>query len=287
MKTITKQLLIIIGLLVAIVISVTAQDFQGVAIYQSSRKMEGKFSVNGNTANPEMQRQIEEQLKKQFQKEYELKFNPTESNWKEVESLDGGPQTASGGTMVMVRIGSSDGVTYKNTAENSYLKETELFGKPFLVNDKLISSEWKITGESKMIGNYQAQQAIYTEIKERKVFTFSNEKSEEGESDLEVKMDTIKIEAWFTPQVPVSHGPADYWGLPGLILEISDGTTQYVCTKITINPEEKIKIQKPTKGKEVTRDELQAEMDAKTAEMAEKFKQERSNGKKMHIKIKQ
>ena len=29
--------------------------------------------------------------------------------------------------------------------------------------------------------------------------------------------------AWFTPEIPVSTGPAMYGGLPGLILEISDG----------------------------------------------------------------
>ena len=31
---------------------------------------------------------------------------------------------------------------------------------------------------------------------------------------------TIDIVAWYTPQIPVSHGPAEFGGLPGLILEL-------------------------------------------------------------------
>ena len=50
----------------------------------------------------------------------------------------------------------------------------------------------------------------------------------------EVKMTTI--EAWYTLQIPVSSGPAEYWGLPGLILEVNSGNTTILCSKIILNP---------------------------------------------------
>ena len=35
--------------------------------------------------------------------------------------------------------------------------------------------------------------------------------------DPEIKL--TQIEAWYTLQIPLKQGPAEYWGLPGLILE--------------------------------------------------------------------
>ena len=66
------------------------------------------------------------------------------------------------------------------------------------------------------------------------------------------------VTAWYTPQIPVSQGPGEYWGLPGLILEVNAGTTTVLCTEITLNPNEKVTIKKPSKGKKVTRDEFMA-----------------------------
>mgnify|MGYP001346847490 FL=1 len=73
MKNLKRQLVLAIGIMIATLISVTAQNFQGIATYQSSRKMNG-FSIKSDQMTPAMQAQIEEQMKKQFQKEYELKF---------------------------------------------------------------------------------------------------------------------------------------------------------------------------------------------------------------------
>ena len=47
---------------------------------------------------------------------------------------------------------------------------------------------------------------------------------------------TIDIVAWYTPQIPVSHGPAEFGGLPGLILELTTDETVLLCSKIVMNP---------------------------------------------------
>ena len=66
-------------------------------------------------------------------------------------------------------------------------------------------------------------------------------------------MAMTEIEAWYSPEIPVSHGPLEYWGLPGLILEVSAGNTTMLCSKIVMNPEEKEEIKAPKKGEEITK----------------------------------
>ena len=55
---------------------------------------------------------------------------------------------------------------------------------------------------------------------------------------------TDEVTAWYTPQIPVSQGPGEFWGLPGLILEINDDKTTILCTKIVMNPNDKSKIKR-------------------------------------------
>ena len=66
------------------------------------------------------------------------------------------------------------------------------------------------------------------------------------------------VTAWYTPDIPVSHGPAEYWGLPGLILEVNDGSMILLCSKLMLNPEKKFEVKPPKKGERVTRAEFDA-----------------------------
>ena len=63
----------------------------------------------------------------------------------------------------------------------------------------------------------------------------------------------MKPIAWFTPQIPVSFGPLDFNGLPGLVIrvEMAGGRT-FSASKIVLNPNEKMEIIKPTKGKRIS-----------------------------------
>ena len=76
-----------------------------------------------------------------------------------------------------------------------------------------------------------------------------------------------EVEAWYTPQIPVGHGPSEFWGLPGLILEVSAGNTTLLCSKIVMNPKEKIKIEAPDKGKEITKTAYKETITEKMQEM--------------------
>jgi GLPGLI family protein len=67
----------------------------------------------------------------------------------------------------------------------------------------------------------------------------------------------------------VSHGPEGYWGLPGLILEVNDGKTVLLCSKVVLNPKVKAEIKAPSKGKVIS----QKEYDETVMKKMEEFRE--------------
>ena len=98
---------------------------------------------------------------------------------------------------------------------------------------------------------------------------------------------TLVTTAWYTPQIPVSNGPDQYWGLPGLILEVNDGSTVMICNKIVMNAQEKIDITEPVKGKKVDQKTYNEMMLKKAEEMSKIYggNKKKGNGQTFKIKI--
>ena len=93
------------------------------------------------------------------------------------------------------------------------------------------------------------------------------------------------LSAWFTPEIPVATGPSFYSGLPGLILEVSDDNRTILCTKVVLNPKEKIKIKAPKKGTVVNNEEFKKIQEDKIKEMREQFGRGRRQGGGNRIRI--
>ena len=257
----------IITLLIVLFINiyVQAQDFQGIATYKSHRKMDLK--LDEKKVNSELQKQLQEQLKKQFQQEYTLKFNRNESIYKKNEKLDRPSPTSSGMT---ITINQGSDLLYRNMKENRYANKTEISGKIFLVKDTLNPKKWELVNETKYIGEYACFKAVFKEEFTTKSIT------EEGEYEDVTKERVITV--WYTPQIPVSSGPGEFFGLPGLVLEVNDGKLTLVCNKIVINPEKEFEIVEPTKGKEVSQKEFDEIRKKKRDEMMEQFQSRRRSG---------
>ncbi len=228
------------------------QDFQGEAIYISKSKMDlGRF---GERMSQAQKKQIQARLKNRLEKTYVLTFNKEESMFIENEKLD-----AISGATDSWGANFSAGDQYKNVKTNTQIQQQEFYGKKFLVKDKLQSINWKINGETKQIGQYtcfRATASIPSSDLAWYSFSWSSLRNNSTTDTLtttpvEVKM--TNVEAWYTSQIPVSHGPSEYWGLPGLILEINAGSTTMLCSKVVINPTEKIAIKAPKKGTEITK----------------------------------
>lgn len=259
MSTFVKKISILaFGLLLAL--NLNAQDFQGQATYISKSSLDlGRW---GARMSEEQKKQVKDRLKNRLEKTYTLTFNKTESFFKENDKLD-----AMSGATDSWGKNFTAGYQYKNVKSNTQIQDQEFYGKRFLVKDKLQPIEWKMGSETKQIGNYtcfKATASIPTD--ELTWYNFSWDKlrrnnaeateTVDGETS-EPEIPMTEVEAWYSPQIPVSHGPSEYWGLPGLILEVSAGDTTMLCSKLVINPEEKVEIVAPDKGKEVTKKEYQ------------------------------
>ncbi|MGM5468768.1 GLPGLI family protein [Flavobacteriaceae bacterium LMO-SS05] len=266
--------------------AVSAQEFQGVATYQSKTTVDFD-GFGGRQMSEEQKKQMAERMKSMFEKTYKLTFNKFESIYKEEDKLDapGGGGGFRGGFMSSF----TGGPQYKNVKESQLFQEQEFFGKQFLVKDSLPKQEWKMGTESKQIGEYLCFKA--TAVKKVEDTDFMNfrrrdrantDEKKEGETakdstqtkdpldEIEIPKE-IEVTAWYTPQIPVNQGPDEYWGLPGLILEINAGRTTILCSKIVINPQNKEDIKSPSKGKIVTKQEYNAIVKQKIEEMRENF----------------
>lgn len=287
MTTSNSIKLILSGLALFISVISFAQGFQGQAYYFSKTTI-NMDNFGGREMSPDMKARIAERMKSFFEKTYILTFNQSESMYKEDEALEA--PGSGGGFNFMGSF--SAGPQYKNLKEGQIIQEQEFFGKEFLITDELQKLEWKMGTETKQIGKYTCFKATAMkkvdeldwqsmrrrdnadeEKKENEAdSTATAAKSEEEDpmSQIEVPKE-VEVTAWYTPQIPVNQGPGEYWGLPGLILEVSADRTTILCSKIVINPEEKKEIKKPTKGKVVTRAEYNETIKQKMKEMREMY----------------
>lgn len=277
-KTLLNKLTIT-SLILLTALTLNAQEFQGKAYYFSKTPMDlGTWGARMSEAE---KKQVAERLKNRLEKTYILSFNKEESVYYEDEKLD----AISGATDSWGK-NFTPGKQYKNVKTNQFMQNQEFYGKQFLIKESLSNIEWEMGTETKQIGQYTCFKAIC----KRSVFDTSwwvfswsslrkkavekqvdSTKTEEVVSvktkDLEDVEEMIEIEAWYTPMIPVSQGPGDYWGLPGLILEVNVGSTTLLCSKIVMNPKEKIKIEAPDKGKVVTKKEYKEIITGKMQEM--------------------
>jgi GLPGLI family protein len=259
MKSISAKLIAFLMLLVfSSYNSETAysEDFQGKAIYISKSRMElGNWGARLSEAQ---KKQIADRLKNRLEKTYVLTFNKEASIFIEEDKLD----AISGATDSWGK-NFTPGDQYKNVKTNTQIQDQEFYGKKFLVKDNLQPIQWQMGTESKTIGNYNCFKAMaLIPTDDLKWYDFSwgqlrNADKKADENSEEVTMDMTQVEAWYTPQIPVSHGPLEYWGLPGLILEVSAGNTTLLCSKIIMNPEETLEIEAPKRGTKVTKKEYQ------------------------------
>lgn len=263
-----------------------AQEFQGKAYYQSKTTVDMDFG--GREMSEEQKKRIKERMKSAFEKTYVLTFDKTAGIYLEEEKLE----TPGGGGPGGFRFGGigGGGKLYKNIKDQSYVNQSEMFGKVFLIKDNLEKLEWKMGTETKKIGNYTCYKATAIKPKDSTDFASLMERRRKERDREQAATDSTsakaappiftassftdetEVVAWFTPEIPVSQGPGEYWGLPGLILEVNYGKTAILCSKIVLNADEKERIEAPNKGKEVSQEAYNQIMLEKVEEMSERFR---------------
>jgi len=286
-----KKITFTIFLLLYFINSKAQKDFQGMAVYESKTSTSDfKSRMSGNKdITPEMQKMFEERMKKMFEKTFILNFDKYASIYKEEEKLEAPGEKSGGGMKMMTSMMGGGGTYYKNVKDKAYTVDKEFMGKEFLVKDTLTTYKWIMESETRLIGGYNCYKATAVipasktdfrnfrpkkELDEKKSDE-ANKKAEDGKEKKTSFMDEVNlpkqitITAWYTPEIPVNQGPEGYWGLPGLILEVNDGKTTILCSKIVLNTKDKIEIKASTNGKVVTQKEYDEIVIKKMEELRE------------------
>lgn len=147
---------------------------------------------------------------------------------------------------VRIRLMSSgENKIYTDLKTKKITDQKDFMNRIFLVEKEFPETEWKITGNQKVILGYNCMEAIQSD-------TAGN-----------------KTTAWFTPSIAVSGGPAGICNLPGMVLEadINTGSRVYLAKSIEPKPVMEVKLEKPKEGKKVTEAEYREIVAEKLKEM--------------------
>ncbi len=132
---------------------------------------------------------------------------------------------------------------YSNNTDGTLVEELEFMGRTFRITGLRPAYEWRLVAEQSEFLGYMVQKA-------------------------ETEHDGRTIEAWFTPQLPVSAGPGQFGGLPGLILVLSVNRGEELYTATSVDPGElETVIAPPEDGDEISRDEYEIIVEEKLEEL--------------------
>jgi len=139
---------------------------------------------------------------------------------------------------------------YKNHLDTLMLSQVNSGEKEYLIEEPLAEFKWKIGKKKKKVSGYQCIEATT--------------KTAKG----------MPVTAWYTPDIPVSEGPASYFGLPGLILyvDINNGSTIYSCTSIE-QLDDLTAMNAPDTGEKISR----AQYEAMVSERLERIQRDANN----------
>src|SRR5690606_5914957 len=133
---------------------------------------------------------------------------------------------------------------YTDLSDGSYVEVREFLGRTFRIPTDRPSLPWTLTGEQATFMGYPVFQAM-------------------------AQQDSTSIEAWFTPEIPIPAGPAQYGGLPGLILTLTVDSNRVTYTATAIDTTTAIEaLKRPSDGSQVTREEYDKIVEEKMAELA-------------------
>ena len=135
---------------------------------------------------------------------------------------------------------------YVDLEAGTMVEARRFLGRTFRVTRERPALEWQLTAD-------QAEHLGYMVIKAT------------AQQD-----SATTVEAWFTPQIPVSGGPASYGGLPGmiLVLSVNSGQVQYQATDVVLGEVEEGLIGPPDEGDEVSGEEFERLVGERLEEMA-------------------
>lgn len=117
---------------------------------------------------------------------------------------------------------------FRDFTNKNLIHQKQFLSRQFIIDEESKNSEWKILNETKTILGYKCKKAV----------------SKTDDS----------VVAWYTSDISSSVGPREYYGLPGLILEVKDDSLTITAIDVKL-ADINTKLEAPTKGKKVSREE--------------------------------
>lgn len=137
-------------------------------------------------------------------------------------------------------IGGGKGVYYTNVTDSIHVQQRKAFGKEYIIESMTDKFQWELLNETKIIEGYTCYKAKTFKM----LYVTENE------------LASREVEAWYSKELPVSHGPIGYEGLPGLIMELREGRFMYTLQKLVFD--KSVEILKPVKGEIISEKAFEA-----------------------------
>ncbi|MCP4723806.1 MAG: GLPGLI family protein [bacterium] len=124
-------------------------------------------------------------------------------------------------------------IVYYDFGKKETLQQVMFMTRNWLVSDKIEKTSWKMTNRMSKVLKYNCMSA-------------------------EMKKGENTITVWFTPEIPVSAGPDEFFGFPGMVLAVEiNGEFTHVATSVELNMPDESALVKPDKGKKMDRKEFE------------------------------
>jgi len=255
-----KKIQLVLGLLIAfttLTISVTAQMKEGKISY------ERKINMHRNLPDPQMKSIIPEFRTDKF----ELIFNESVSLFRSVVDDEAPDPFANagggggGGMRMNFRMPSAN--TYTDLAKQMQYEGREFFEKEFLIVDSLKQYKWKLSEETKTIAKQLCKKAttMITLPQMRMRIGRGGENNTDTTSNAPRIPKETELVVWYAEHIPVSFGPDNYSGLPGVIMEIDQDNGATVTTAVEVSAKyPKKELVAPSKGEKMNRAQFQENM---------------------------
>jgi GLPGLI family protein len=124
-------------------------------------------------------------------------------------------------------ITTQNNIVYTDLSTNTQISQKKVFEETFLVKDSTRKVKWKITDETRVIAGYNCRRANA------------------------IILDSIYVVAFYTTDIPISGGPENFSGLPGIILGVAlpHENLTWFATKVTDTSLPPNTVVPPKKGK--------------------------------------
>lgn len=251
-----KKIQLAFALLVALATTATAQMKEGKISY------ERKVNMHRNLPDPQLKSMIPEFRTDKF----ELIFNESASLFRSVvddEAPDPFANAGGGGGGMRMNFRMPTTTTYTDIVKQTQYEERAFFEKEFLIVDSLKQYKWKLSEETKTIAKQLCKKATTMIVAPQMRMRISRggENNTDTAANAPIKPRETELVVWYAENIPVSVGPDNYSGLPGVIMEmdLDNGTTVTTAVEVSTKYSKKELIQ-PTKGEKMTRAQFQEQM---------------------------